>query len=534
LSIKPRYLKTSSICIAALLALVSLGVIGSSSRAQDFAWSQPIVVSPKERSHWFPEVVADLEGKVHLFWVTGRPVENGEYPGYDTVMYCKIENGGCNEHFEIVAYGIKGGSNVTRPAAVVDDRNMIHLLSRGIAEQGGITVIYYRRAPANMAHSPWAWSSPQVVSGLDNSAAYSDIIVDQENTIHVVWSELTPLLGKNVKRTCVGCSDILYRRSTNYGATWGPLLNLSESKMGAEKPQLVSNGQGGLFLFWEEGSDFYANRGAPVSSGFVSSMDGGVSWLPATMFAFPNDAPQRITGGLDGQGKLVVVWGLVKSKEIYYQISSDRGRSWTFPRAIPGVLARSLLDIQINELDDYHMAADSAGHLHLVLVGTSPNDQGNNPPTSVYHIEWNGTNWSAPEVIYTDDNDLPEWPRIAVARGNELHLVWFVRDAEHVYDSDNARYQIWYAHKLTSAPVISPVIPTPTLAPQIQNQASVTPTVTPTPTPVSFLNAFPVSVEATRSIYTDTDEIMVVIWSLLPPIGLVALIIFVVRFWRRF
>jgi hypothetical protein len=497
------------------------------ANAQGAVWSEPVMVSADDETYyWFPEIMADLEGKVHLYWVGNRAVKGSQHGGYDTVIHCKIENDSCLDHSEIVAYDWRGGVNVTRPSAVVDSRNTIHLLSRGIAPFGGITQIYYRQAPANLAELPNAWSDHQLISS-SGSAAYSDIAIDKNDIIHVVWNESGPIKENNEEDSCLGCSNILYRRSTDNGKTWTNVLELSDSKMGAEKPQIIIGEQNIIYVVWEEGRDFYVGKGEPLGSTIIHSVDGGETWSSPTLFTFPGDAPQRITAGIDGQDKLIVVWGLVNQPEIYYQVSSDQGISWSIPKPIPGVLSKRI-DV---DLDTYHMASDSAGHLHLVVAGRRPTDAGE--VTSVFHIEWDGTTWSVPEQIFSAQVDHPEWPRIAVVNGNELHVVWFLRDEKP--NADVGLHRIWYAHGYTSAPVTKQQITQLSLEPTPDPQPLSTPVPTPTVTATlePTLIQTPVSVEGVNSIYTEVDDVMLMMQSLLPAIMIVIVIIFGVRFWRR-
>jgi len=175
------------------------------------------------------------------------------------------------------------------------------------------------------------------------------------------------------------------------------------------------------------------------------------------------------------------------------------------------------------------MATDSAGSVHLVLVGRTAQDQ---KSLSVLHLTWDGTAWSGPEAITTLLGDVPEWPRIAVGNGNQLHAVWFVRDAAHVWDPDNGRYQIWYARGTSSAPPVTPIArPTSTPVPQQ----------TPTPTAMALpqslkpdLNATlpPDSVSA-ESLTTEMDDLLLLAKSLGPVVLLIVVVAIGVQIRKR-
>ncbi|MCG3207996.1 MAG: hypothetical protein FOGNACKC_01597 [Anaerolineae bacterium] len=447
-------------------------------------------------------------------------------------MYCAIKDGACLHLTDIIAFD--GEGIVTRPSAVVDDENIIHLLSRR-------EDIYYSVAPADQAYDPKAWSKKIVISSGHGPANYSDIKFDEQGVLHVVWNEAvpdngldpTPETGTDTALqtsidVCPSCADIFHRRSLDKGKTWSDLIDITNSEMGAEKPQIVTDKKN-TFVFWEEGADFYSptKSGEPRWVGVVKSGDGGVEWSPTTMLVFPNDAPQRMGAGVDKNNNLVVVWGLVKSDEVYYQISTDEGESWSIPKAIPGIAARALLySSNDDDLDTYNITADGAGNLHLVLVGR-PNNGYIEGTNSILHLEWNGKTWSEPEVIFTS-SEMPEWPKIAVANGNELHVVWFVY---HYDTKERERYQIWYANKkLITVPTATPrPLPSPSPTPQIIGTPAVTPTLVPTILPPEIAN---IPVSNPGVIYTETDELITVAISVIPAVLIIGLVVFGYRRFR--
>lgn len=517
-------------------AIQSWGIIDPVAKGQSPDWSTPMIISnpDDEGVQWFPDIVADLTGGVHMFWTGGN--DTGQF-GYDTVNHCLITDGVCSDVAEIIAFG-GSGSIVTRPAVALDNQNRIHLLSRNLK-------IFHTLAPAERAHQPTSWRKLKPISGISGYPAYSDVVLDSQQNLHVVWSEQVPPSDESEtsQDPCPYCSDIFYRRSSDYGLTWTTPVDLTNSEMGAEKPHLVVDSDDNLFLFWEEGADFYSpnKSGEAVSSGLVSSFDNGDTWSTSTMFIFPNDAPQRVTAGIDNQNNLVVVWGLMNSEQVYYQISRDQGLSWSSPRSIPGVLANISGDMV--DLDTYHMAGDSANHLHFVMAGKLPNS----PPGtySILHVEWNGSKWSEPRPIYNVTDGLPVWPRVAVANGNQIHIVWFVRRALQTPSTGESgrdyRYQVWHAQGRSSAPEIAPVVvPTPTATPTpaivVMSTPTFTPTPLPTPTPTldPLLSQLPAAADLTGTIYTDMDDILLLLKSLLPAaVGVVIVVIGIRKFRGR-
>jgi hypothetical protein len=124
---------------------------------------------------------------------------------------------------------------------------------------------------------------------------------------------------------------------------------------------------------------------------------------------------------------------------INYVESAD-GVLWSQPRRLPGIKAGVA-----RPYDMYDMVTDSAGHVHLVVVGYLAGSDA----MRVLHTEWNGWSWSSPETITTSP-PYPEYPRLALSQGNRLHVVWFGGDKPAIGRSPTGG--IWYTTELTSAP----------------------------------------------------------------------------------
>jgi hypothetical protein len=320
---------------------------------------------------------------------------------------------------------------------------------------------------------------------------------------------------------CPDCSDIFYRHSTDDGKTWSTPLNLSRSFAGSVKPQVRVGSGGDTYVTWEEGEDWYTHRGYPLTSMYVYSSDGGNTWTEPTAFSFSRGASQQITLGVGQEGKLVVVWRVPEEDLFYYQVSSDNGASWSKPEHIPGVIAKAWEPFS---LDAYDAAEDSAGNVHLLVLGRlhSPNED-----LGLIHLMWNGAEWSSPTCIYAS-SDPPEWPRIDVGAGNKVYAIWFTRDKEHIHISERGKYKIWASFYQADAPSKTPVpaqTPPPAVATGAPTQTTSLPTAAPTPVKPSDESGLP------PGLYTESDEIGRLMVALLPTAAIV-LITVALRFGR--
>jgi len=439
-----RRLRTPFVCFFCA-GLVLATSRGTAAFADATRWSTAVPLNRPGNFGWFPEVATDAAGGVHVFWSQGY----AGLGGYDAVTYCQPHADGCSEWLDIAMRPVAGGSFLTRPAAAVDAEGMIHLLWRRKS------IICYMAASARGPRTLPHWSRPRK---LGEPGYYSTIAIDNQGTLHAAWSQGVFNQGAD----CRGCADIFYSRSTDQGYIWSPPTNVSRTDWGSEKPQLAFGRDDTVYLAWEEGRDVGAGKGEPQSSMLAVSEDGGRTWERRATFEQAGDAPQSIAVGVDGDGRVVVVWQQIRGERIFYQLSDDRGRSWSEPRHMVGLRTRWRRDY--NKLDDYDMAADPAGHLHLVLAGRSASatrraTEGND--LDVFHVEWDGTKWLPAQSIFTTAG-APEWPRIAVANGNQLHAVWFERPAGYEWNTEEGQYRVWYARGETAAPALTPVVwPTP-------------------------------------------------------------------------
>jgi hypothetical protein len=348
--------------------------------------------------------------------------------------------------------------------------------------------------------------------------------------LHLIFSENV------VSSSCPICFHLFYRRSEDGGETWTAPIDVSRLATGAAKPQLLIDGQDNLHLVWEAGrGGAYGQLTDPTRVLYTASYDRGTTWaspveLSSELGAVVDGRAKDIAIGLGQEGQLVTAWLSLPEDTVFYRVSTDQGRTWSSPQPIPGVWGG--WTIYQARLDDYAMATDSAGAIHLICVGRTSEDQ---KSLSLLHLVWNGSSWSAPETITTLIGDVLEWPRIAVRNGNQLHVVWYVRDEKHIWgeaeDGSERQFRIWYAQALTSAPEVKGetlLLPTPTPVPHATDSSEQAVAVTPTSSPI-IIPTNP----ADDANYTEADGVLILLRSLLPAFVLVGVVVLGVRLWKR-
>jgi hypothetical protein len=493
-----------------LLLLLLAGLLWSHApvAAQSAGWSAPFPVSDinKTPTSWFPDIAIGPAGSVHIVWSSGLPGKKKEDAGRDLLLYRELRDGKWSSINDIDTPG-EGGYTVRNSIIMGRDGNLHVLVREGLYTS-------YMSAPWERAWSANAWSAPRHMNG--GGAYFNALAMDSKGALHVTWNEAIPDDPQAPKPACSFCADLFYRRSADGGKSWSAPINLSQSPEGSVKQQVAIDKGDNIHVVWEEGFDWYASMGDPVAGMYRRSRDGGRSWDKPVRFTLPPvpaeppdtaepnatpappapptpDAPRQVTIGLYQNAAPIVVYRSNVTDNIYYQLSEDGGGAWSKPAIIPGIRARSIRD---TDHDDYTMATDGAGNVHLVCAGFLSNDTDPASSLKLLHLVWNGRGWSRPEVIAASDAyptiDMvtrvdgerlpifPEWPR-AVISGDTLHVTWFTRNERDLFTSDNAHYQVWYSARRVDGPAIAPLAlftPVPTAAPATPTAQ---PTLVPTP-----------------------------------------------------
>lgn len=249
-----------------------------------------------------------------------------------------------------------------------------------------------------------------------------------------------------------GNPDIYLSASTDSGHTWGSnrLINDDLSGQLQSHVQMVSEGEGNLFVFWHDNRD----PQTLFDIYFSASLDGGATWQKNrrvnddTTYAF-QITPSAVG---DSSGRIYVAWLDYRDKRpagdpianVYFSRSQDGGRTWS--RNI------ALTQSRFGHNFQPQLSIETDGSLHCLWIATEENPRGD-----LYYCRSldKGETWSSPVRV----NDSVEQSSL-----RHLGLGWLGRDTGGTgyvawLDRRTGQPQIYFARTRTRPDPTRPVRP---------------------------------------------------------------------------
>jgi hypothetical protein len=383
--------------------------------AQGGRWEGPINISDDFNESFYPSIVADRSGVVHVVWAEDQFGATGGIQ----INYARYDGEIRTQAVDIILS--PNSTEATTPVLASDHQGYLHLVWEGTGQ------VFYSQAWAADAHSARGWQNPVMLTEtIDNNASAPDIAVDQGGIIHLTFA--VPV-GKE--------SGIYYMRSNDNGYSWSSpsvvyLNNFSDKKV--DNARLSADRSGSIHIVWTEYN--FPETYPPLGIRYSKSLDNGLSWTPVYKINGPYDF-SGITTTKEGQVHLV--WsGTIPDRRKFHQWTADQGKTWSVP----------VITIDVGGFQGWPgLVSDSLGNLHLVQVSNV-----GNAPETLTHQTWNGKHWSKPIALLQRPENAPTHPKnpdIAIGLGNELHIV-----VQQIVQKESGKWvlDILYFHGYTGAP----------------------------------------------------------------------------------
>lgn len=467
-----KFMRKSLLIVVCVCLLSSVfPIFGQDSTL--LVWSAPRFLG----DGWWQSSALDQQGNLHVTWYGS--VDAGDGLTHDALYYSMRSYDGTWSAPLDAVYTGDGGLTVRNAVTVTSD-GMLHVAYRGGVDH------YLASAPVVGSSNAANWNAGIQVG---SDGYYLDMIADKNDVLQLVVSERSTIPNADQAQEvfaegakCFLCFDLFYLRSSDGGAIWSDFVPLSvEPYSGSDRPEIQQGPSGRLYVTWDEGLDWYVSGGQPQDVRMVYSDDQGQTWSkPIIMTGSAQVDGKPLQGALTEMldGSLMFVWRYSTNadRNIYYQISTDVGETWTEPSPIPGIVARS---INSSSLDHYQLVTDRLGTVHLFAVGqTTASAEVNDALYDIAYVP-SSQYWVQPQRIYYSADERPEWPEAIVGPANDIHLVWFNRGIIPGSDCNTCILKVYYSYLPGN------------MSPEPTRQFK--PTLTPLPTATIFQNIEPTS-----------------------------------------
>lgn len=201
--------------------------------------------------------------------------------------------------------------------------------------------------------------------------------------------------------------EIYYRTSSDNGATWSDVVQLTDNTVGDLSPSILQAANGTIFIAWQSmelGNDevFYK----------ISS-DGGASWSDAQQLTddpYPDTSPSL---GQTKDGRIWVTWSSYRTGDFEIFYKSYNGSSWSDDTRLTD-------DPKIDSTSSILETEDQI--LWIFWTACEESTGSNNDIYYKYSVD-GGSNWSD-RIEYTTDENNDMWSSTTQTSDLKVWVVW--------------------------------------------------------------------------------------------------------------
>lgn len=245
-----------------------------------------------------------------------------------------------------------------------------HLEDLSTTIRGGHAAVSWSQGTTNVdlyvaRLSAGSWSAPMLVESGTSAAATPSLAIDLQGRISVAFRQ---------------GSDIYVNRYS--GAAWSGATVLESAAAAASKPKLAFDSSGNGLAVWAQGNDLLARRYDAATN----------TWGAQVVLASGAAAADAISLSVDASGNAIAAWVQPDGTTSSSYVSRYTASSNTWSTA--ALLETSTLAVAT---DPGSVVTAMRGNQAVVMWVQRTSATG--PATALYQSRWNGSAWSAAELI---------------------------------------------------------------------------------------------------------------------------------------
>lgn len=320
------------------------------SRMKNDIWTMPIdiITIPDDKAAVAPNAVIDQEGQIHLVWESGR------------ILYSKAHiSHALSPRGWSFSRMISDGPAVL-PILRIDKRGDLHIVYISLLDPPNVRYTYSIDGGNN-------WTAPLGIPRSSETAfaVSAQLVIDDNDIIHVVWSESEKLFPP---------SGIFYSNSRDRGINWISPVPIAIG--GFTYPSIFLDSEETIHVFWTGTAEW-------IGKYHTYSIDRGKNWQP-------NERLWPGTGGILGFADYAI------DSANGLHLVAPAGGQFQFPFPSRGEILHSMW------IDKHWTIPD-----HVSEMNMKPDYEQNSPSITismgnVVNIVWNGNykeNWYSKAIL---------------------------------------------------------------------------------------------------------------------------------------
>jgi hypothetical protein len=210
-------------------------------------WDADVMLTCDPRGSWYPAITSDANG-LHVVWYDYRD-------GNFEIYYKHSPDFGNTWDADV---RLTNAASDSLFPAITSDANGLHVVWED--DRDGNYEIYYKHSP-DFGNT---WDADVRLTN-DSSGSVYPAITSDANGLHVVWYDYRD-----------GNAEIYYKRSPDFGNTWGPDVRLTNAAGWSGEPVITSDANG-LHVVWHDYRDgnyeIYYKRGTFLTIDIILNDD---------------------------------------------------------------------------------------------------------------------------------------------------------------------------------------------------------------------------------------------------------------------